>query len=99
MEGGRGASFSKTGVGSSLLQGNMFKGSEGVTLVHMLFFLPFFALFKKQSICFGERKEWSNSDSLPYRQTRTGSVSVRVSAISGIGTGTNARYQLQEGLQ
>lgn len=64
-------------MGSSLLHGNMSKGLEGVTLLHMLFFLPFFALFKKESVRFGERKEGNNSDSSPYRQTRTGSVSVR----------------------
>ena len=99
MGGGRGTSSCKRDVGSSLLQGSMFKGLGTVTLKHMLFFRPFFALFKKQSICFGERKEWCNCDSSPYKQTGTGSVPVRGSTNAGIGTGTSAGYQLQEGLQ
>lgn len=39
------------------LQCDMSIGLEGVTLVHMLFFLPFFLIFKKESIHFGEGRE------------------------------------------
>lgn len=48
-------SSSKTDVGSSLLQGYMFKGLEGVTLVHMLFFLSLLFL-KSKAFALGKGK-------------------------------------------
>lgn len=55
--GGRGTSFSKTTVGSSLLQGSISKGSEGVTLVHMLFLSSFLCSFlKRKAFALGKIK-------------------------------------------